>query len=205
MSTLQETPVPMARPHDGFDVFRADTYALLGSLLAAPPEQRLLDWLAELETDSEGGSRLAEAWDTLREAASEAIAGQVLDEFNNLFIGLGKGEIVPYASWYKTGYLMEQPLVELRQDLRGLGLEADESTHEPEDHLAALCQVMSLLVRPEEGYSAAQQSHFYMRHMHDWCGRFFKDLQHCPSARFYRAVGVFGVTFSGTESLRFEA
>ncbi len=205
MNTIHEPAATTAPPRDSFDVFRADTYALLGSLLAAPPDQRLLDWLASLETDGEGGSRLADAWDALRDAAAEALAGQVLDEFNTLFIGLGKGEIVPYASWYKAGYLMEQPLVELRQDLRALGLEVDESTHEPEDHLAALCQVMSLLARPDEGYTAGQQAQFYMRHMHDWCGRFFKDLQHCPSARFYRAVGVFGVTFTGTESLRFEA
>lgn len=207
MNAPQSAPTAsVAEPQASYDMFRADTYALLGSLLSAPPDQRLLDWLAALESDDSGsGSRMAGAWRTLQQGAGEALAAELLDEFQNLFIGLGKGEIVPYGSWYKTGYLMEQPLVELRRDLRALGLEVDEQTHEPEDHIAALCQVMALLSRPGEGFTASQQQQFFERHMKDWCGRFFDDLRACPSARFYRAVGSFGAIFIGAEALHLEA
>ncbi|MCB1916344.1 MAG: molecular chaperone TorD family protein [Rhodocyclaceae bacterium] len=187
------------------DAFRADTFALLGSLLAAPPQQALLDWLAALALDAGDGTRLTEAWRSLSAAAAGARAEALADEFQQLFIGLGKGEIVPYGSWYKTGYLMEQPLVELRADLRRLGLEADPERHEPEDHVAALCEVMSLLLRPGENYARAQQQAFFARHLKGWCARFFEDLGTCPSARFYRAVGGFGAIFIGEESLRLEA
>ncbi|MCB1905824.1 MAG: molecular chaperone TorD family protein [Rhodocyclaceae bacterium] len=187
------------------DALRADTYALLGSLLAAPPGQDLLDWLADLEVDAGDGSRLADAWQTLSVAAGDAIAGDVLDEFQQLFVGLGKGEIVPYGSWYRTGYLMEQPLVELRADLRRLGLEADPESHEPEDHVAALCEVMSLLLRPGENFAREHGRNFHERHLKAWCIRFFEDLRVCPSARFYRAVGGFGAVFMGVEALRLEA
>ncbi|MCB1957874.1 MAG: molecular chaperone TorD family protein [Rhodocyclaceae bacterium] len=204
-TTNPETLAAMAVPPPAYDLFRSDTYSLLGSLLSAPPNQALLDWLAELENEAPEGNRMARAWGALREAASEAIAGPVLDEFNALFVGLGRGEIVPYGSWYLTGYLMEQPLVDLREDLRGLGLEVSDDTHEPEDHVAALCQVMALLVRPDGSFDPQQQHAFFARHMQSWCERFFQDLQQCPSARFYRAVGLLGATFIGAEALQLEA
>ncbi len=204
MMSAIDSATDMHGASSGYDRFRADTYALLGSLLAAPPDQRMLDWLAGLESDEANGARMSEGWRALRAGAAEATAGELLDEFQNLFIGLGKGEIVPYGSWYKTGYLMEQPLVELRTDLRALGLEADQDSHEPEDHIAMLCQVMALLSRPGEGFGATEQRQFFERHMKDWCGRFFNDLRACPSARFYRAVGTFGAIFAGIEALRLE-
>ena len=206
MATTMETgPNPMPTRNAVEDALRADTYALLGALLASPPRQDLLDWLADLDVDADHGTRLADGWRALSGAATVAVAGEVLDEYQQLFVGLGKGEIVPYGSWYKTGYLMEQPLVELRADLRRLGLEADPESHEPEDHVAALCEVMSLLLRPGENYAREQGQDFFERHLKGWCVRFFEDLRTCPSARFYRAVGGFGAVFIGAESLRLQA
>ena len=188
-----------------YDLFRADTYGLLGSLLSCPPSVELLEWLAGVEVDQQSGSPMSPAWEMLKQAASAADAGAVADEYQQLFIGLGKGEVVPYASWYKTGFLMERPLAELRQDLRQLGLEADEQTKEPEDHIAALCQVMALLVHPAQDFQPEQQSQFFERHLKDWYRRFFDDLQDSASADFYRSVSRFGGIFLDLEALQLEA
>ena len=51
-----------------------------------------------------------------------------------------------HGSWYLTGFLMEKPLAVLRDDLTALGLARRDSCGEPEDHLAALCDVMRALL-----------------------------------------------------------
>lgn len=195
----------VAGPPNSLDLFRADAYGLLGALLAGPPGRALVDWLAALEVDPERSSPMAQAWEALREAALSADPLRVAEEYQAIFIGLGNGEIMPYGSWYQTGYLMEQPLAALRSDLAGLGIEAAEGSHEPEDHVASLCQVMALLVHPRQGYPAARQRLFHQTHLQRWVGRFFDDLQACPSADFYRAVGRFGGIFMELEARRLEA
>lgn len=185
--------------------FRADVYRLLGSLLSSPPTTELLKWLSGLELFAGESSPMVVAWKKLQDAARVARAEDVAEEYQNLFIGLGKGEVLPYASWYKTGFLMEAPLVGLRRDLRALGIELSEGVHEPEDHIAALCQVMSMLVDPAQGYEPTQQKQFFKAHLSDWHQRFFNDLRGSPSAQFYVAVGDFGAVFMNLEALYTEA
>ena len=120
------------------------------------------------------------------------------DEYQDLFIGLGKGEVVPYGSWYLTGFLMEKPLSDLRDDLNRLGFERNESVLEPEDHAAALCEVVSLMIT--ENTDLAVQNDFFQTHMASWMGRFFKDLTDARSAIFYKALGRFGSAFIAFES-----
>lgn len=195
-----------ARTEDhGMDRFRADVFALLGALLARPPGAEMLRWLSSLEVDEQAESAMSQAWDALREAAAQGSPEAVADEYQALFIGLGKGELVPYASWYKTGFLMERPLAELRRDLSALGFEAADSAREPEDHIGAICQVMGILAQPEGGQPRARQQQFFEAHLRDWYGRFFDDLRSSPSARFYRAVAGLGSVFLDLESLRLEA
>ena len=52
-----------------------------------------------------------------REAASRTNAERVEREYFNLFIGLGRGELLPYGSYYLTGFLHERPLARLRETL----------------------------------------------------------------------------------------
>lgn len=195
----------VARQLNGVDLFRADTYGLLGALLAGPPGRELVDWLAALEPDAEGESPLAQAWERLRAAARGADPDALGEEYQVLFIGLGSGELMPYGSWYQTGYLMEHPLAALRADLAALGIEAAAETREPEDHIAALCQVMAMLVNPQQGFAAERQRPFFQAHLERWAGRFFDDLQASPSADFYRAVGCLGGIFMELEARRLEA
>ncbi|MGA8258828.1 MAG: molecular chaperone TorD family protein, partial [Arenicellales bacterium] len=121
------------------------------------------------------------------------------DEYHALFIGIGRGEVMPYGSWYLTGFLMERPLVEIRQDLKVLGFERQENVKEPEDHAGALLEIMSLLVLDDRGVGGHEQKRFFERHLEPWIGRFFGDLQDADSANFYSAVGVLGSQFVEVE------
>jgi len=180
------------------DRLRADTYRVLGRLLAAPPDAATLGLLAQSPVSDED-SLLAVAWRMLAVAAERATPQEVADEYQSLFIGLGRGELVPFGSWYLTGFLMEQPLARLRSDMRKLGFERQDNVAEPEDHAAALCEIMALL--GEEGGPDALESQaaFFDTHIGPWMTRFFRDMQQATSARFYRAVGQLGEQFINTD------
>ena len=195
---------PADSPDYEFNLFRADAYALLARLLAAPADEQLLQWLQQIELDDSQDSIMHEAWTVLQLAARRAHPEQIADEYQQLFIGIGRGELVPFGSWYLTGFLMEKPLVQLRHDLEQLGFERDEEVCEPEDHMAALCEVMAVMVNPHEGYAKGQQEGFYNQHIGCWAQRFFVDLQNAKNAHFYSAVGRFGEIFTGMESLLLE-
>ena len=185
------------------DGARGNLYALLGRLLSGPPDAELLGVLREISPAPEDTSLLAASWQMLAVSAARADLQQLRHEYDTLFIGLGRGEVVPYASWYLTGFLMEQPLAQLRGDLRALGIERQPGVHEPEDHAAALCDTMALLITGDAPASLEQQQDFYGRHLESWFARFFRDLQQAPSARLYRAVGQLGEQFIGIESQAF--
>ena len=174
---------------------RANTYSLLAALLAAPPQESLLRLLARI-TPTEVGrdGDLAAAWEVLRLAGERTSVESLDDEYHELFVGIGRGELVPYGSWYMTGFLMDQPLAVLRRDLAELGFERQEDIKEPEDHVAALLETMGLMIGGG-GVSVDTQRRFFQSHMGPWMKTFFLDLQKASAARFYRAVGQFGEQF----------
>lgn len=174
---------------------RANTYGLLGALLAAPPAESLIQLLTRISPAEVGaGDDLAAAWEVLRLAGERADVAALDDEYHELFVGIGRGELMPYGSWYMTGFLMDQPLAVLRRDLAELGFERQEDTREPEDHVAALLETMGLMIG-EGDVSVEVQRRFFQSHMGPWMKTFFLDLQKAQSARFYRAVGQFGEQF----------
>ena len=183
---------------------RADMYALLGGLLAQPPDAALLQMLQRIPVvETSGDATMAAAWATLKQSAAHARVEALAEEYQDLFIGIGRGELVPYASWYLTGFLMEKPLAELRVDLRRFGLRRQDEVHEPEDHAAALCEIMSLLALSGAEVTFEQQREFFAKHVEPWMGRFFGDLAVAPSARFYRAVALLGERFLEVERTHF--
>ena len=119
-------------------------------------------------------------------------------------MGVGRGELVPYASYYLTGFLHERPLANVREDLGRLGLERSESLFEPEDHVAILCEVMAGLCDRRFGAEAGADQPMFERHLRPWAARFFADLEVSPSARFYRHVAVIGRLFMEIEAEAFE-
>ena len=179
---------------------RACVYGLLAALLARAPEDALLARLAGLDGD---GTALGEALGALGAAAREAQAGAVEREFHDLFIGLGRGELLPYASYYLTGFLHERPLAKLRGDLAGLGLARADGAVEPEDHIATLCEVMAGLIEGDLADGPDQDRRIFERHLRPWAERFFADLEQAKAARFYRAVGRLGRVFIGIETEAF--
>ena len=179
--------------------YRASAYSLIAALLRTTPDQQMLDRLGDLsQQESPEGDDLLLAMSTLALSAKLHTPSSIDEEFHNLFIGLGKGEVVPYGSWYLTGYLMEKPLSDLRDDLARLGYERNASVIEPEDHAAALCEVISLMIT--EGTDLAAQNKFFQSHMTNWMSSFFADLSEAKSAIFYKAVGRFGAAFMALEN-----
>ncbi len=190
-----ETATPVADP---LQQQRIAVYRLLAALLRDVPPPELLAELAALESGAQPPPGEGDEWQLLGLAARSSRHDQVDDEYHELFIGLGRGELVPYGSWYLTGYLMEQPLSRLRDDLARLGFERDADSHEPEDHVAALLEVMSMLI--ESGESRATQADFFNAHLAPWMPRFFEDLEQARHAVFFRAVARIGRQFLELES-----
>jgi len=184
------------------DQVRAHVYALLGALLRAPARSDLLDVLTGIELPQDlpvdDTGNFLNAWRVLKMAAGRAHEEALNDEYHALFIGLGRGELMPYASWYLTGFLMDKPLALLRGDLQALGLERQEQVHEPEDHAAALCECMAMLISGNQDSGAEQR--FFHDHIEPWMKAFFVDLGTAKSAVFYKAVAGFGEQFIDFES-----
>ena len=185
---------------DPVDAARAWEYELLAALLSSPPGTALLGEIAALRGD---GTPLGRAHAALAEAASKAATGAVEREYFDLFVGLGRGELLPYASYYLTGFLNERPLSRLREDLAALGIKRAENIFEPEDHAATLCEVMAGLASARFSASPELQRSFFEKHVAPWMGRMFADLERAASARFYRAVGSLGRVFVEIEAEAF--
>ncbi|MGR5240949.1 hypothetical protein A9D46_03755 [Photobacterium damselae subsp. damselae] len=184
-------------------ILRIEIYNLLAHLLRQSPSQDVLDWLADLDvegTNDPHQSSMAAAWPLLKLAAQKATPIAVAEEYQDLFIGIGRGDVVPYGSWYLTGSLMEMPLAHLRSDLKQLGYERNESVKEPEDHIAALLEVMAMLV---EGGDEHLQRTFFNRHLAPWCEKVSTDIKTAKSAVFYTAVGELALQFLTVEKTRF--
>ena len=188
------------RQIDAVDAARAQEYALLAALLLSAPSAALLEQIAQLRGDA---TPLGRAHANLAEAASQAVAAEVEREYFDLFVGLGRGELLPYASYYLTGFLNERPLSRLRDDLAALGIERVENNFEPEDHAATLCEIMA---GPRGGRFPASpevQRAFFEKHVSRWMGRLFADMEKRKSAKFYRSVGALGRLFLEIESEAF--
>ena len=173
--------------------YRAAAYGLIAAVLRSPPDNALLQRVAQLSDVEREQDELSLSMSMLGLAARTSRADAVKEEFHDLFIGLGRGELMPYASWYLTGFLMERPLGLLRDDLAQLGIERDASVHEPEDHISAMCEVMLMLITDGSGFET--ESRFFETHMAPWCERFCSDLSVAESAVFYRNLGRFGIAF----------
>lgn len=189
---------------DDVDAARAQEYALLATLLVRAPDRDLLTRLARLKADA---SLLGLAHARLAEAAGAADAGRVEREYFDLFLGVGRGELLPYGSYYLTGFLHERPLARLRGDLAHLGVTRAEDQGEPEDHIAILCEVMAGLAgrkfaNPADNRHRVEQQ-FFDKHLAPWARRFFSDLERAEAADFYRAVAAVGATFIDIETEAF--
>jgi TorA maturation chaperone TorD len=185
---------------DEVDAARGQEYALLSVLLARAPDRSLLERLADLPGDS---SPLGVIHAALAEAAGRTSAERVEREYFDLFIGLGRGELLPYGSYYLSGFLHERPLARLRAHLARLGIERAEGQVEPEDHAAILCEIMAGLANGELPAPSGADREVFEQHLSPWIGRFFADLERAEAADFYRPVGALGRVFMEIETAAF--
>jgi TorA maturation chaperone TorD len=184
------------------DRLRADLYNYLGLMLANPADQMLLEQTAGLSGDD---SELGKGIMTLAKMARITKPKTVESEFNKLFIGLGRGELLPYASYYLTGFLNEKPLATLRQDMTARGLARADTVFEPEDNIASLMEMMGALIVGRVGppASLADQKTFFNRHIAPWASLFFSDLEAAKNSVFYASVGTVGRSFMEIETEAF--
>jgi TorA maturation chaperone TorD len=201
MTTTQ--PLNFEAPDHGEEAARADLYGLLASLFYAPPPQALLESIAAAPAAGDGV--LEQAWAGLMEACKASRAEAVRDEYEGLFIGVGKPEVLLYGSYYLSGFLMEKPLAALRTDLAALGLQRDESVTESEDHLAALCEVMRYLIAADtiDG-NLITQKRFFATHIQPWATALCDAIEQQPGARFYIAVAQLARRFFEVEMQAFD-
>lgn len=181
------------------DSMRANIYGLLGNVLFCPPSKEILADLKELSGDE---TEMGKAFNTLSKLAGSIDESSALDEFNDLFVGMGRGELLPYCSYYLTGFLNEKPLAKLRGSMRELGIVRNEVVKEPEDHIGSLFEMMSGLIVGRYGEPAdiKTQKTFFADHIEPWAGHFFKDLEAAKSSRLYQPVGTIGRLFIDIET-----
>lgn len=197
MTNTAEAQCP--RSIDEEDRARAQMYQLLGVLLGNPPSADLLRGLSSLTGDDTPIGSASKNLAALAERTSPADAER---EYNNLFVGLGRGELLPYASYYLTGFLNERPLADLRTDLMARGIKANDSVKEPEDHMGTLCEIMAGIITGEFACDSdlASQKAFFDAHLAKWAELFFTDLEKAQAAVFYAPVGSLGRAFMAVEA-----
>ena len=180
------------------DRLRADFYNFLGLLLAGPPNQMVLDQCAGLSGDD---TPLGQAINALARVASITKPASGEREFNALFIGLGRGELLPYASYYLTGFLNEKPLAQLRRDMAARGITRAPNVYEPEDNIASMMEIMAGMIAGRFGRPATleDQKTFWSRHIGPWAGHFFTDLEAAENSVLYASVGAAGREFMEIE------
>ena len=187
---------------DETDRLRSQIYRLFARCLASAPDARLLEILGGLNgDDSELGTALGE----MAMAASQTELHAAQDEYHDLFIGVGRGELLPYGSYYLTGFLNEKPLARLRNDMADLGIERNPDVHEPEDHAGALMEMMAGLIEGEFNapLSHQEQHRFFEKHLNSWLPHFFGDLEKARKAVLYRPLGRAGRLFMDIENAAF--
>ncbi|MFK5998062.1 MAG: molecular chaperone TorD family protein [Rhodobacterales bacterium] len=184
------------------DQLRADLYDYLAALLAGPPDQALLKKTKALQGDD---SDLGQGFKALARVVAVKNGKSAESEFNALFIGIGRGELLPYASFYLTGFLNEKPLASLRADMVGLRITRSPNVFEPEDNIASLFEMMAGMISGRFGEPASldRQKQFFNRHIGPWAGHFFSDLEAAKNSVLYAPVGAIGRVFMEIEQEAF--
>ncbi|MFP6713024.1 MAG: molecular chaperone TorD family protein [Rhodospirillales bacterium] len=182
--------------------FRAHFYLLLSRLLGAPADTELLSLIQDLEGDD---TAIGAAVSDLKKIAKTISVEQATEEYETLFIGVTKGELIPFKSYYLTGFLNEKPLAELREHMDELGIAKSDDVSEPEDHIAFLCEMMHGLIVGTFGkpLSLAEQSRFFDNHIANWAPKFFEELEVAESAHLFAPLGRIGKLFMEVEGEAF--
>ena len=187
---------------DSEEQLRADMYSFMASLLRSEPSADLVKQLTNLDADD---SPIGKSIKTLSKLASSLDLPTIRDEYVRIFIGVGRGEILPFASYYLTGFLKDKPLAKLRNDMKEIGIELAENVKEPEDHIASLFDMMSGLIlgKFNKKFSIGEQKDFFNKHLNPWVDLLMRDIESSKIAVFYSPVGTIGREFIEIERSSF--
>ena len=178
---------------------RTDGYVLLAALLNSPPEGEFINLIRNIHWDEDLQETMQQQLVLLKQACGSCAEEEIAAEFHRLFVGLGRGELVPYASWYREKMIQSATLAAIRSDLRQLGIIRRSDTYESEDHAGALCEIMALVSQAAEAIPHNDQASFFNKHISPWMPAFFRDMQAARDVEFYRAVGALGSCFLQAE------
>ena len=192
------TQAKAERQQDPEEAARQAVYAFLARVLSAPPEATEMNVVAPFAAED---TALGRAFTAFRGGLGTADPEGLEREYHGLFIGVGRGELVPYGSYYLTGFLNEKPLADLRRAHERLGFARADGVNEPEDHIASVCETMALLIEgtAEGEFSVYDQDSFFKAHLAPWGEKFFADLASAENAGLYRSVGEIGEAFMQIE------
>ena len=184
------------------DQLRADMYSFLANLLRAEPDENLVNQLTMLVSDD---SPIGKSIKTLSKLTTSLDLPTIRDEYVRIFVGVGRGEILPFASYYLTGFLKDKPLAKLRQDMQKIGIKLEENVKEPEDHIASIFDMMSGLIlgKFEKKYSITEQKDFFNKHLAPWVDLLMRDIESSKIAVFYSPIGTIGKEFMEIERASF--
>jgi len=195
---------PDASPLDPEDAARANLYGLVSRLFYAPADANLLAEISRSGENGEGeGDRdLNAAWRGLKEACRNAFPPVVRQEYDTLFVGVGKSQVTPYLSGYAEPTSPDRFLVRLRGQLAEWGLGRRESVFEVEDHISGVSDAMRWLI--ENLRSPAEQQQFFESFIYFGAIKFCAAVQNAPSASFYKPVSALAVSFLEIEKAAFD-
>lgn len=197
------------------DQVRADFYALLAHLFSRAPDDRVLQSMViTQEPTDEASTELTQAWRALSAASAVVTHDALIEEYETVFVGVGRPPVILYGSFYLAGFMMEKPLAELRDDLAKMGFARDANVRESEDHLAAVCDVMRALIigasravaddLADAPANIAVQKLFFEKHLQPWVFKCCTAIQVYEKSNYYKRVAKFAEQFFGMESEAFE-
>ena len=198
-------PIRFLPPESPEDHARADLYALIAALFYAPPSDQLLAAVAEADeiVGEDDTVPLAEAWAALQAACAVADEEAVQQEYDDLLVGVGKAVVPPYIGAHVEKTSGDALLVELKAFIAARGLGRQASVNEPEDHVAALCEVMRHLIAVQRA-EIAEQREFFEKFILPGAIRFCAAIEAAAEANFYKPVARFAAAFFALERAAFE-
>jgi len=204
---MRSAPVAVQHRLEPEDRARANFYAILAGLFADVPDAALLAAIGRSEPleEAESGS-LPLAWNRLVAACRVMDPEAARQEYTDLFVGTGRAELNLHGSHWRSGFMMEKPLAELRGRLAAMGLAGRDSGVVVEDHLGALCEVMRVMITGHQRSgpaSVAEQRQFFESEIAPWFERCCGAIDKSQVANFYRSVAEFATEFLRLEQEAF--
>lgn len=188
---------------DPEDESRAGIYGLIARLFYAAPDQGVLAQMLHANAFAGSEAPVAVAWRDVVDACRNAFPVVLENEHTALFVGTGKAEVTPYLTHYTIQYATDNPLVDLRQQLKRWGMQRKEDANEPEDHVAGICEAMRFAIAVQQR-TIEEQKMFFESFLYRGGIAFCDAVTASNKADFYLRVARFARAFLELEREAFD-